>query len=113
MKEASKDLSNEVKAWAGSAWGSFNRLIKSKIGVSVPGAPDDSATTISAQSVPAQPVDAAKDAKKSALFGKLNGGAPIDYVLQEDPFEAITETQNALKAHDNYWFVKVKRWMRG
>ena len=53
LKEASKDLSNEVKSWAGSAWGSFNKLLKSRIGVSVGGTEDATATVPSHEAPPA------------------------------------------------------------
>jgi hypothetical protein len=44
ISEASKDLTKEVKTWAGSAWASFNKVIKARI------APTDPSNTATAAS---------------------------------------------------------------
>ena len=35
LKTASKDITNEVKSWAGSAWASFGKVLKSQIGLPI------------------------------------------------------------------------------
>ena len=35
LKSASKDITNEVKSWAGSAWASFGKVLKSQIGLPI------------------------------------------------------------------------------
>lgn len=106
LKEASKDLSKEVKAWAGSAWGSFNKLLKAKIGVAVadPDAIPLASSSTADASAPESVLQTDEQVrKKSTPHGQLNGGAPVDYVLQEDPFEAISEHLNAIQSHNSYW----------
>lgn len=39
----------------------------------------------------------------AALFGRLNGGRRVDYVLQEAPLEFFNEYLFALTSHVCYW----------
>eukprot|EP00042_Codosiga_hollandica_P056267 m.808140 g.808140 ORF g.808140 m.808140 type:complete len:175 (+) comp59309_c0_seq21:2049-2573(+) len=80
LSEASKELTNEVKTWAGSAWASFNRVLKSKLQPVASEATTQEEPQSTAQAAPTTTTKAEQAVK--AHFGPLNGGAHVDHVLQ-------------------------------